>query len=102
MSKPREDMTGAQYGRLLVVEIHHVAGGHGHWLCLCDPKLGGCGEPTVVRDQKLEDGLIVSCGCWRADPAVRLAARLKTPAKRRKQIAQIGARMRNAPGAGHK
>jgi hypothetical protein len=60
------------------------------WLCQCE-----CGSaPLVVRGDRLRTGGIVSCGCWRADKDVRQAARLKTPAKRRSQIASLGAKAR--------
>ena len=41
-------------------------------------------EPEM-RSSKLVIGRIVSCGCWRADPNIRQAARTKVPAKRRSE-----------------
>ena len=93
--KQREDLTGKHYGRLLVVELHHVDDWHhSHWKCICDPEKGGCGKPMISRENRLKRFRTVSCGCWRADPAVRRAARLKMPVKRRKQIARMGGKAR--------
>ncbi|MGO9255589.1 MAG: hypothetical protein ACLQU1_04705 [Bryobacteraceae bacterium] len=35
---------------------------------------------TLVRGSKLADGSSASCGCWRADPDLRQAARMTMPA----------------------
>lgn len=85
LPKNTTDETGHRYGKLVALEY---AGDQSHsamWLCQCD-----CGQQTLVRGAKLRSGRVVSCGCWRADPNVRQAARMKTPARRRKQIAKMG------------
>lgn len=92
MSRPIEDLTGQKFGRLTVRELHGSEGGHASWTCDCE-----CGKETQVRGTRLRSGRIVSCGCWRADPAVRRAAMLRVPAKRRKQIAQLGKAARRNP-----
>jgi hypothetical protein len=84
------DLKGRRFGRLIVRELENVRG-HAYWRCRCD-----CGADTVVRSQKLTSGRIVSCGCFKADPAVRQAARMRTPAARRRQIARLGAAARSA------
>jgi len=58
---------------------------HAEWPAVCD-----CGATKYVRGSKLLAGLAISCGSWRADPAVRQAARLRTSPRRRKQIARNG------------
>jgi len=82
----RVSLKGRRFGRLKVVELHHVVGRHGYWTCQCD-----CGSQSKeIRDTKLTSGRTVSCGCWRANPAVRQAARLVVPAERRQEIARMG------------
>lgn len=86
-------LLGMRFGRLVVQEYDEArtpGDHHAHWRCVCD-----CGQSVVVRGAKLTAGRVVSCGCWRADPAVRQAARLRTPARRRKQIAKLGGRAKN-------
>ena len=81
-------LIGMRFGRL---EVKHFAGmdkqGKSYWCCLCD-----CGVLCRVPGGRLlgrgkEKGHPQkSCGCMRADPGVRAAARLKVPAKRRAEI----------------
>jgi hypothetical protein len=95
------DETGNRYGYLRVIEYagSDGAGTHASWLCRCQ-----CGKrckgSAVVRGSRLRAGRQISCGMLRADPGVRHDARMKTPARRRKQIAKLGAQARerlNAP-----
>lgn len=88
------DETGHTYGRLKVLEYACSANRNAYWLCLCDPALGGDGNRVEVRGDRLRNGRTVSCGCWRADPNIRQAARMKTPPRRRKQIAIMGGQAR--------
>jgi hypothetical protein len=50
-----------------------------------------------VPGSKLVDGSVVSCGCWRADPGVRQAARITMPARGR--VAKLRATGRRAEPA---
>jgi hypothetical protein len=95
---PREDLTGLRFGRLVVKEFHEVRG-KGYWWCVCDcnPK-----EWVSVRVDKLKTGRTVSCGCFRADPQVRQAARWETPAERRKEIAAMGVAAKKKKGGSTK
>ena len=86
------DETGHRYGRLVVLEYAgreeptaKGRGGFARWRCRCD-----CGKETTVRGKRLREGRVTSCGCYRADPAVRQAARFRTSARRRKAIARMG------------
>lgn len=81
-----QDLRGRRFGRLRVppraeYEYHH---GRVYWPVVCE-----CGAEKLVRASKLTEGRTVSCGCWRADPAVRSAARLQIPPARR-ELARIG------------
>ena len=82
-------LVGARFGRLVV---RFFAGMDKHrksfWCCECD-----CGNFCRVPGTRLlgtgsnkEKGVQVSCGCARADPGIRLAARLRMPAKKRSDI----------------
>lgn len=84
-----KSLIGCRYGRLLV---RYFAGqdkhGHSYWCCLCD-----CGTVCRVPGSRLlgnsgkeREHSQKSCGCERADPGVRKAARLKVPGPRRREI----------------
>jgi len=81
------DLRGRRFGRLTVPPNAEpdLTDGHARWPCVC-----ACGARTLVRGSKLVAGLTVSCGCHRADPAVRQAARMQMPARRRREIAAMG------------
>lgn len=80
------DLTNQRFGRLLVIyETEPDRYRHSMWFCQCD-----CGEVTITRGYRLLEGRAVSCGCARRDPEIRRAARLKTPARRRHEIAVMG------------
>jgi hypothetical protein len=81
------DLRGRRFGRLTIPPNAEpdLTDGHARWPCNCD-----CGARTLVRGSKLIAALIVSCGCHRADPAVRQGARMQMPAKRRREIAAMG------------
>lgn len=55
-SKPRKDLTGNRYGKLVVVSW----AGHSHWNCACD-----CGGKSVVLTANLTRHNTTSCGCIR-------------------------------------
>lgn len=57
------DLTGARFGRLLVIQEAGRAGrGEILWLCQCD-----CGNNHTVRRGCLTDGSTNSCGCLRRE-----------------------------------
>jgi hypothetical protein len=90
------DLVGRRFGSLVVASLDEATtaeerrkypsrGGHTYWRCRCD-----CGAEVSVRSNGLTSGRTVSCGCWRATPAVRQAARMQTPPERRVEIARLG------------
>jgi hypothetical protein len=83
---PIISLRGVRFGRLLIPADAEpeIRNRHAYWPCVCD-----CGARIVARGSKLRAGRIVSCGCWRADPAVRRAARMRLPAHRRRALARI-------------
>lgn len=85
-----KSLVGRRFGRLKVTAFAGFGQGcqRPYWCCLCD-----CGNTCRVEGRYLlgtkdPEGRHrqVSCGCSRADPNIRRAARLKIPAKRRAQI----------------
>jgi hypothetical protein len=72
-SLARESLRGRRFGRLTIPQDatpefrHH----HPYWPCVCD-----CGAKRSVRDEVLLDGRTKSCGCLRADPSMRKAAKI--------------------------
>src|SRR5271166_3570884 len=84
-----KSLIGCRFGRLLV---RYYAGqdknGKSMWCCLCD-----CGVVLRVPGSRLlgttgkdRGHPQKSCGCERADPGVRKAARMRMPAKKRRDI----------------
>jgi hypothetical protein len=68
MAKLANDLTGREFGRLTVkARDYSKMTGQTRWLCLCDPRLGGCGTLTTVGSSALRTGGTKSCGCWRRE-----------------------------------
>lgn len=68
-----QDLTGRVFGRLVALKRSDKADSQGHrkyWVCLCDPRYGGCGKRKVVTAQALRDGNVQSCGCLRAEMTI--------------------------------
>lgn len=63
MSRPRVDITGQRFGRLVALSYTGQYGSMGAlWLCRCD-----CGNEKVIPVSKLRSGLYRSCGCKRRE-----------------------------------
>lgn len=88
------DLRGRRFGRLSISKRAEPAirNGYAYWPCTCE-----CGEIVTVRGKNLIAGQVVSCGCYRADPALRQGARMKVPEKLRQKIAAAGAAARRQP-----
>jgi hypothetical protein len=91
-----KSLIGCRFGRLLV---RYYAGqdknGRSQWCCLCD-----CGAVCRVPGSRLLGNTgkdrgrgQKSCGCERADPGIRKAARMRVAPERRREIC---AKMRRA------
>lgn len=70
------DLRGRTFGRLTVREFAEVKNGFAYWKCDCE-----CGTVgKEVRGKNLaaweKEGRAISCGCLRANPLIRKAARL--------------------------
>jgi hypothetical protein len=81
------DLRGRTFGRLHVDEFAEIRNREVYWRCHCD-----CGTTGYeVRGKNLirweKQGRAISCGCYRADSTVRLAARLQLTAEERKAAA---------------
>jgi hypothetical protein len=85
------NLAGRRFGRLTVVAYEATRNGYAYWRCSCD-----CGAEVIARGTKLLEGRHTSCGCLRADPAFRQAARSQVPAKRRREIAAMGGAARKS------
>ncbi len=64
--KPRQDLTGQRFGRLVVESCDHYdsSARDSYWSCLCD-----CGKHTIVAGHSLRRGCTKSCGCYQRDVA---------------------------------
>jgi len=59
MARPRRDLTGQRFGRLVVLQFDGWAKrGRSLWLCRCD-----CESSAVVYGDNLRRGKSTSCGC---------------------------------------
>lgn len=81
------DLCGRTFGRLTISSRAEpeIRNGYAYWPCTCE-----CGERVTVRGKNLLAGQVVSCGCFRADPAVRQGARMAMKPRERKRIASMG------------
>lgn len=77
-----KDLRGQQFGRLAVRAFAGIQSGRAYWTVQCT-----CGSFKHVRGKSLLEGKTVSCGCARADPKVRAAARLSMSAEDRSAAA---------------
>lgn len=64
--KPRQDLTGQRFGRLVVEYCDHYdkTARDSYWTCLCD-----CGSRVIICGQSLKRGASKSCGCYQRDVA---------------------------------
>ena len=62
------DLTNKKFGRLRVIE-RATNDNHGtaRWLCECE-----CGTKKIIRTDKLREGEILSCGCYRRERGKKL------------------------------
>lgn len=56
----RIDLTGQDFGHLVVIAPAETRGGRAYWHCRCD-----CGREVDVRAENLRSGNTTSCGCKR-------------------------------------
>jgi hypothetical protein len=58
-----KDMTGLRFGKLTVIERDStISSAAAYWRCKCD-----CGKEKSIRGQSLRSGLVIDCGCGKAD-----------------------------------
>lgn len=62
---------GVRFGKLTLVNVATSVGGHQQWNCVCD-----CGRLKPVRLEHLRSLAVVSCGCARADRAMKRSRKL--------------------------
>ena len=89
------ELRGRTFGRLTVREYAGSHNRHAYWLADCE-----CGTiGHQVRGKNLVAGQTISCGCLRADPAIRAAAWSNVPKSKRIAHAKRAAlgRKRNKP-----
>ena len=59
--RPADNLIGFVSGKLRA--LYKVEGsGHARWMCVCDPKLGGCGKMKEVLACNLKRHYTKSCG----------------------------------------
>lgn len=65
MARPRKDITGQTFGRLIAIEpTGDMRWGVSVWRCLC-----ACGKEHLAPVNKIKDGSVRSCGCLRDETA---------------------------------
>ena len=80
------DLTGRVFTRLTVVKLAGYRAAHAVWNCRCE-----CGREVEVRGTHLVSGRVRSCGCLRADSAIRSAAARSIPKRTRRKRARAAA-----------
>lgn len=66
MARPRIDIAGRRFGRLVALDGEsHSVGKRVYWWCRCD-----CGAVVAVDRQNLLDGNTRSCGCLRREMVI--------------------------------
>jgi hypothetical protein len=58
----RLDLLDHTFGRLKVIEFSHANGKHLYWKCACS-----CGNASIQCTTNLNQGKVVSCGCFKAE-----------------------------------
>lgn len=56
--KTPQDLAGKKFGKLTAISISHKKDSGAFWHCECE-----CGNKTIVRSAKLNNGSTRSCGC---------------------------------------
>lgn len=84
------DISGKRFGRLTVMRPEDISGTRTKWLCQCD-----CGIQKIVRQDHLEKGETLSCGCIRDEKIGALN-------KRKNKYVIVGNIVEFATFAGHK
>lgn len=77
ISPARINLTGMQFGKLVVLGPDATKNGSLHWLCQCD-----CGVEKVISGGSLKNGGTKSCGCAQLD-GVRKHAQNRTSEEQR-------------------
>lgn len=62
LSKPKIDLSGQRFGRLMVVSYSTSGDSRKAWSCVCD-----CGVSVEIRGVNLRSGKTKSCGCFKRD-----------------------------------
>ena len=57
-----EDLTGQQFGYLIIIEFAGIHKRNAQWKCRCE-----CGNEKVVMGHNLKSGNVKSCGCLRSE-----------------------------------
>lgn len=83
-----KDITGARFGRLVVVRFAEVRKGGSWWECLCD-----CGQKSVTRASYLREGLTLSCGCLKKQRGSEMIHRRTTHHASRTDVYSIWQQM---------
>jgi len=58
MGRPRLDLKGKKFNKLIVLEFSHYKNRSAYWDCLCD-----CGNKKKLRGDRVKKGEVKSCGC---------------------------------------
>ena len=76
----RKDLTGYEFGRLIVLGYAFTQNKKVFWKCQC-----ACGRTKAVRTATLHNGTTRSCGCWKPE-ACRIAGRKSQAIQRRNAL----------------
>lgn len=77
-SSKARDLTGARFGRLIVLEMAPSIRGHAACKCICS-----CGTEKIIPSANLTRGDTKSCGCLRQETTAAQGRKLAAGKRRR-------------------
>lgn len=81
MARPKKDLTGQRFGRLVVLEDVRIDTKHASvWRCVCD-----CGNEKLVGANNLARGKTRSCGCLQKEYRLTYNVRAWSDSKDQKE-----------------
>lgn len=95
---PRANLARRRFGLLKVIEFDAISSGSPYWWCECQCGHSACEGRISVKATRLTTRKTEHCAAlgYRRDPERHKTARAKVPAKKRQQIAAMGAKVTNS------
>jgi len=89
MGIPSKDRIGKKFGKLTIINVIKNKGKKTYVLCKCD-----CGNTKQIRLDGITSGLVVSCGCFNKEQAIKTGKKKRTHGKTHTRIYRIWRKMK--------